>query len=181
MLRVLDDWFWRSNFSPSGKQFLLIPIPADGEGSAQLLETDSGRRLQTFDVPDAVFAPDGKKVLSSGNDGLTRVWDAATGRILPQVLQGTSPEFSPDGREVLTVRNGRSPTVEIWDAASARKLQALPLPTAAWVWSAVFSRDGKTVLFDLAGGRPPWSWACDVCGLPFKQLLTRAQQLVANA
>ena len=57
-------------------------------------------------VEDAAFSPDGKTVVTGGDDGTARLWDAATGRAIGLILQHprevTSVAFSPDGKTILT-------------------------------------------------------------------------------
>jgi WD40 repeat protein/tRNA A-37 threonylcarbamoyl transferase component Bud32 len=58
-------------------------------------------------VVSAVFSPDGKRVLTAGQDGTAHVWDAATGKEL-LVLKGSATGlknavFSPDGRRIVTL------------------------------------------------------------------------------
>ena len=57
-------------------------------------------------ILSAVFSPDGSVVLTSSEDGSTRLWDARTGkpRADPLVL-GRAPvgmEFGPDGNTFIT-------------------------------------------------------------------------------
>ncbi len=59
-------------------------------------------------VKAAVFAPDGKRIIVTSNDGKVRIWDARTGQALPTGTNGTiqiwdlasgkpvSPRYSPD-------------------------------------------------------------------------------------
>ena len=71
---------------------------------------------------DAVFSPDGKVILTTGESNLfrdrtARIWDTETGKQV-QVLDGHADElileasFSPDGKKVVTEAGGR--TVRIW-------------------------------------------------------------------
>ena len=48
-----------------------------------------------------VFSPDGKKIVTSGDDKTTRIWDAETGKELKR-LDGHSTKmaFSPDGKKL---------------------------------------------------------------------------------
>ncbi len=68
-------------------------------------------------VNEVSFSPDGSRLVTAGNDGTARVWDAATGSPLsPPLYHGTSllrARFTPDGYRVLTV--GSDPTARLWD------------------------------------------------------------------
>jgi WD40 repeat protein len=76
-------------------------------------------------------SPDGKLFLAGGTDGIPRLWNTATGRLvleLPQhqvrVSAGdrVAPPgvFSPDGKTVLTGGDGFK--AHLWDVASGKPL-----------------------------------------------------------
>jgi WD40 repeat protein len=96
-------------------------------------------------VFSASFSPDGQRIAS--NDGTSRIWNAATGKLIGDPLVGhhgpvRSASFSPDGKSVVTGSEDET----------------------ARVWSAVFSPDGKMIvaasddktarLWDAATGQP---------------------------
>jgi WD40 repeat protein len=60
------------------------------------------------------FSPDGRRLVSTGGEGLT-VWDAETGEELLTLKGGAGPfAFSPDGQWMVSgAADGR---VTIWDA-----------------------------------------------------------------
>jgi WD40 repeat protein len=94
-----------------------------------------------------VFSRDGRRVLTSSDDGTARIWDPRTGETL-RVLKGhkhelTSAEFSPDGQRVVTASWDK--TARIWDAATGKMLHELKGHTDG-VNSAEFSPDGQRVV-----------------------------------
>jgi len=80
----------------------------------------------------AVLSPDGRWVVSAGHDTTACVWEAATGRWLPPLLQHEGSvgcaSFSPDGRWVLTA--GTDGTARVWDVS--QQLETVNLGTENW-------------------------------------------------
>jgi len=98
-------------------------------------------------VQGAAFSPDGKSVLTGGDDHTARLWDTASGTPIGQpIRQGdvvTSVAFSPDGKTLLT--GGKDRTARLWDAATGRPVGS-PFPNGAEVWTVAYSPDGRTFL-----------------------------------
>jgi hypothetical protein len=116
------------------------------------------------------FSPDGKQLLTGCDDGVARLWDAASGKLLLSFnWYTTAPNaqplgnfkgvnwvkaphvaISPDGKQVLTATNGGRP--RLWDAASGKEIREFDMTRGSnsSLSSLVFSHDGKHVL--TAGG-----------------------------
>jgi eukaryotic-like serine/threonine-protein kinase len=101
-------------------------------------------------------SPDGKLFLTGGTDGIPRLWDMATGRLLQELPRehasigvelhhkdGVSGVFSPDGKTVLTGGDGFK--ARLWDVAGGKPLGP-PLEHQGRVHALAFSPDGKTIL-----------------------------------
>jgi WD40 repeat protein len=125
---------------------------------ARLYDTATGRpvgkTLEHREVIRAVaFSPDGKRILTGGEDKSAGSWDAATGRPVGDVLKHVSAvdfvAFSPDGKTVLTTDQL---TVRLWNAATG---QPIGEPIRSWVWADCFSPNGRTVLIGAPG---PTGW-----------------------
>ncbi|HTI49462.1 MAG TPA: protein kinase, partial [Planctomycetaceae bacterium] len=104
------------------------------------------------------FSPDGGRLVSCGDDGNVRVWDAET-RHLEQTLTGhtslvTKVAFSPDGHTIASVDfEGR---IIQWDGATWEKIREFQASDSA-LRTVAFSPDSTQLAF---GGqsRQLWLW-----------------------
>ena len=92
------------------------------------------------------LSPDGKWLVTGHYEekgsGI-RIWDAATGRLVRQFLQGASVRsvsFSADGNQIITSGD----RVSVWEAATGKRLQSGPKELGAR--NASFSKNGKFVV-----------------------------------
>jgi WD40 repeat protein len=74
-------------FSPDGKRLATGSVGDWGERDVRVWDLRNGTPVLTLkghegNVRQVVFAPDGSRVLTGGNDGILRVWDAASGKEL---------------------------------------------------------------------------------------------------
>jgi len=120
-------------------------------------QKDSGVRPGYFahggPVVAVAFAPDGKTVATGTGaytftelrEGLVRVWDPSTGKLLrllvPHGPAVTSLAFSPDGK--LLAAASWDAQLHVWDVATGQVRHCLEHP--AGVASIAFAPDGKTL------------------------------------
>lgn len=172
-----------ASFSPSGDQIVtaswdrsarvwdartgksLVKLGGTRNSSTtDLAENDAVVRGHTSSVNTAVYSPDGKTILTAGNDGLAILWNAETGELaghLPRQKGALrSAVFSRDGTKVLTASSDK--TARLWDRQSGALLQTF----SGHDWGltcAVFSPDGTQIatgsedstarVWDIATGR----------------------------
>lgn len=131
----------------------ITPTP---ETRAQLLSTVSSPLRATLtghtrEVESVAFSPDGKTLVTSGNDGTARLWDMAGRRQLAS-LDGRSSQvhtaaFSPDGRTLFTSHDGSK--ARLWNVHTRKQTATLTGVGSP----AVFSRDGDTIVTGGQKGR----------------------------
>jgi WD40 repeat protein len=109
------------------------------------------------------FTPDGKRLGSVGLDAEFHLWDVATGK---EVRKFHGPflqlAFSPDGGRIAST--DRQSVVRVWRVDDGRELATFKDTAGRQIVSVVFSPDGgtlavgmvgDTILFDVAGRKPP--------------------------
>jgi WD40 repeat protein/serine/threonine protein kinase/tetratricopeptide (TPR) repeat protein len=122
-------------------------------------------------VTNAVYSPDGTRIVHAGENNTARVCDARTGTLLLELKGGHTTQvfmmmFSPDGTRIVTVGDnkplsidhaqgrvvgGGPGEVKVWDARTGKELFELKGYRSATI--AAFSPDGKRIV--LGGGGAP--------------------------
>ncbi len=113
---------------------------------------ESGRELTRFTGhTDAVRClaptPDGKLLVSGGDDKTARVWDVAAGREMCRFSRHgagvTALSVNPHGTHVLSA--GRDHSLRLWEILSGKEVAAFAVPRGM-VLSAALSADGQSAL-----------------------------------
>ena len=139
-------------FSEDGKWFAV-----GSNGHVRLFDTGTGEAKEPIAahngrINSVAFSPDGKHVVSAGDDKIARVWDVATGKLFKE-LRGhfrdvQSAVFSRDGRLVVTASKDKSARVWNMEASTDTVLRdsiVLKGHTGT-VNYAEFSLDGRFVV-----------------------------------
>ncbi|MQY27387.1 nSTAND1 domain-containing NTPase [Nocardia aurantia] len=116
---------------------------ASGRPIGRPLNVDIGL-LGSVDV-----SPDGRRIITGGQDRTVRLWDLESGQPIGQPLIGhtnavSSVAFSPDGRRV--VSGSFDATVRLWDTESQQPIGQPLIGHTYIVRRVAFSPDGRRVV-----------------------------------
>lgn len=93
------------------------------------------------------LAPDGRSLVSAGEDGRVLLWDLAAGVLVRELATLSGPAqtvaFSPDGRWLAAA--GRHSEVLVWRVEEGARLQRLAVPVSDIRWVG-FSPDSRLLL-----------------------------------
>jgi WD40 repeat protein/serine/threonine protein kinase len=136
-------------FKPDGSAFLTAGFRS---GKVRFWDTKTRQVIgPTIEYPGGVFgvafSPDGKLLLTSGQDGRARMWDADShqpvGKLLAPGKGDMAGAFSPDGKTFVT--GCADGTVLFWDTHS-RQVSGRSLVQRGQVTAVAFRPDGKVLL-----------------------------------
>jgi RNA polymerase sigma factor (sigma-70 family) len=97
-------------FSPDAKVLAVLEHNAEGKQSLRLLDATTGEELHRLTghqeaIYPVLFSPDGKTLISCGDDKTVRFWDVATGKQVRQFdfAEPGNIAVSPDGKTLASV------------------------------------------------------------------------------
>ena len=113
-------------------------------------------------VNGLAYSPDGRTIVTAGEDGTVRRWETATGKAIGQPLTSHTGALggvalSPDGKTIASA--GSDGTVRLWGAASGKPIGQPLIDGAGPVLSVAFSPDGSTIASAGYGGVRRWETA----------------------
>ena len=138
-------------------------------GSIHLLRTSDWRTIRRFEHPggatSAVFTPDGRRLFTSGYDGMVRSFDLATGTPGPVIEASKSPvwtlDISGDGEQL--VIGDEAGVARIWTLADMRRPPKTLRGHGRNIWEVQFSPSAPELatgsfdytarIWDLASGK----------------------------
>jgi WD40 repeat protein len=147
------DWLRGLRLSPDGERVLAFGLKDRTAPRLYRLDTGALERVLKGHggrVESACFSPDGKQVVTAGDDATLRLWSVATGETVwtRKVSAGRfwSVAFSKDGRRLVTA--GTDTAVRVWDAGTGKELSTVLRQEGA-LRSAAFTADGEGVVVTL--------------------------------
>jgi WD40 repeat protein/tRNA A-37 threonylcarbamoyl transferase component Bud32 len=167
--------------SPDGRRVLTGCEDSEGRlGESRLWDAETGEPLgepmpqsdgRKGQVMSGAFSPDGKLVLTGGNNGEVRLWHTATSARAqnpwPQGNIVAAIAFSPDGS--LAAASGLNGIVEVRDVATGKIRNRWRADSDGfWVWSLAFT-DDETLLTGGGLAAKLWRWRDgEVTGQPMR-------------
>jgi WD40 repeat protein len=168
-IELPGSWGRRPAFSPDGR-IVAMPIA----NAISLFDVSSGRRLHhdastpVGNVVSAAWSPSGDRLVSGQFDGLVRVWDSLTGKLIwhkelaphnrrnGRNARVTSVSFSSDAQLLVAAGVRDDPAtndlgiITLYDTASGRSVREIPQKQIS---SPAMSPDGRIVVVATSQGR----------------------------
>ena len=149
-------------FSPDGRAL------AASVGSSELSVQDDDGSLRRLGAEEGVFetrsiwlSPDGRRMFTTGEGSISRLWDVGTGKVIKTIQEPTgrltTAAFHPDGARLVTI--SQAGAVRLLDAGSGEEVAVLLTDSRAHSFSvsrhrlAARASDGALRVWDTSNGR----------------------------
>jgi len=149
IVMTLPDLGGSVAWSPEGNVF--VTEGPEESGLVDLRDAETGESVLAFtvhdvDINDVGFSPDGSVLVTTGDDGLLRMWDPETGNLQAEFQGEPGPvwgvAFSPDGTRVASSWVGEN-RIRVLDVATGEPILEVVAVTRALGDPASFSPDGE--------------------------------------
>ncbi len=146
----IEYMYSRVAWSPDGA---IIAVCNGGEPSIDLLNPQTLELVRRWPhghtglIYSVAFSPDSRRLITTAEDGIARVWDTATGARLHDLVGHASrvlcAVFSPDGKRIAT--GGHDHNVRLWDAETFDQVVRLS-GHESWVYSLAWRADSQLLI-----------------------------------
>jgi WD40 repeat protein/energy-coupling factor transporter ATP-binding protein EcfA2 len=155
-------------FDPSGARIVI----ARSRGPAVVVDVRSGNEVLTLEDPgssDAAWSPDGASILTAGEDGSARIFDAQTGRqrfaLLGHRDRVSDVDWSPNSGRVVTASADGTARLWLVTEGGGREMFTLSAQdTRGGIASVAFSPDGSRVATGDVENRATIVWDVSIDG-----------------
>src|SRR6185436_3300487 len=112
----------------------------------------------TNEVYSVAFHPASRQIAAACKDGVVKIWDLPTRKVIQRLVGHTNYVFSvafrpPDGRYLASA--GADRTVRLWDSVTGQEVFRCPGPAGEYNgmgYAVAFSPDGRHLLADRGDG-----------------------------
>jgi WD40 repeat protein len=123
---------------------------------AEVWRVADGTRVLSIPVPTSVhnvhFSPDDSQLIVATVDGVVKIWDVATGKLILDTITTTQEmadaDFSPDGKQIASTGDGN--VIRLWNATTSELLQTLG-GHAAYISHVVWVDQNRLLSDDWSG------------------------------